>query len=142
MTLYLSPYRRMTSLLDTMDRMFDESFARRTRLEGETLALDVQALDDEFVITTAVPGFKAEDVTVNVLEDSVTITAEHKDEREEKQNGYLLRELRNGRFARRLTLPAAVDASKVEARLSDGILTLHLPRAESAKVKVIKVKAK
>ncbi len=142
MSLYLTPYRPTTSLRAAMDRLFDESFVRPLFEERYALAMDVQAKDDEFVLTAAAPGFQADELDISVLEEVVTIKAEHKQAVEQKDENYLLRELRYGAFSRSVTLPAPVDAARVEAHLADGLLTLHLPRAESAKIKTIKVKAK
>ncbi len=142
MSLFLTPYRPMTSLREAMDRLFETSFVPALREENWTLPLDVQAREDEFVLTASVPGFKAEEIEISVQEDSVSLRAERKSERTEKQNGYLLREIRGGSFARQITLPAPVEAGKVEAGLENGLLTVRLPKAESAKVKTITVKAK
>jgi len=142
MSLFLTPYRPMNSLRDAMDRLFETSFVPGFREENWALPLDVQAKEDEFVLTASVPGFKAEEIEISVQEDSVSLKAERKSERTEKKNGYLLREIRSGSFARQITLPAPVEAGKVEAGLENGLLTVRLPKAESAKVKTIMVKAK
>ena len=81
------------------------------------------------------PGLKADDLTINILEDVVTVEGEIKQD----ENEYLLRELPSGSFRRSLRLPAPVDADKAEAKIADGVLTLTLPKAESARPKKIKV---
>jgi len=53
-----------------------------------------------------------------------------------------LRELPGGSFRRTLRLPAPVDSAKVEAKIADGVLTLRLPKAESARPKTIKIASK
>lgn len=102
------------------------------------LAVNVQGTDDEFVLSALVPGLKAEDLNIQVLEDVVTIEGEYKQDDTE----YLMRELPHGTFRRSLRLPAPVDASKADARIQEGVLTLRLPKAESSKPRTIKVAAK
>jgi HSP20 family molecular chaperone IbpA len=85
-----------------------------------------------------VTGLKAEDLNIQILEDVVTLEGEFKSDESE----YLLRELPHGSFRRSLQLPAAVDAEKVEAKIVDGLLTLRLPKAETARPKKIKIAEK
>ncbi|MBM3153316.1 MAG: Hsp20/alpha crystallin family protein, partial [Chloroflexi bacterium] len=58
------------------------------------------------------------------------------------ENEYLMRELPHGSFRRSLRLSTPVEAGKAEARITDGLLTLRLPKAESARPKTIKVSVK
>jgi HSP20 family protein len=112
-------------------RMTDESIEHR-------LAANVRDEEDAFVLTSLVPGLKAEDLTINILEDVVTIEGEIKQD----ENEYLMRELPVGNFRRALRLPAAVNSDKAEAKITDGVLTLRLPKAESARPKKIKIAVK
>ncbi len=141
MTFYISPYRRMTALRQAMDRMLDESLAEAAPAEHEMLLIaDVKASDDEFTITALVPGLAAEDLNIEVLKNTVTIRGEFKG-REDEQARYLARELPTGRFSRVITLPVAVDATKTEASLKNGVLTLRAPKAEAHRPKAIHISA-
>jgi HSP20 family protein len=111
-------------------------YARRA--EGRSLAVDVREEDEAFVLTARVPGLRAEDLNIQVLEDIVRIEGEFKAD----ESDYVLRELPSGAFRRSLRLPAPLQAEKVEARIADGVLTLRLPKAESARPKTIKVAAR
>ena len=102
------------------------------------LAVNVADDNDAYILTALVPGLKAEDVNIQVLEDVVTIEGKLAD----SDNEYLLRELPSGSFRRELRLPAPLDAEHVEARIADGILTVRLPKAESARPRTIKIVAK
>jgi HSP20 family protein len=106
--------------------------------------LDVRVDSDEYVITAAVPGLKAEDLHVEILDDVLTLRAEiQPDEVEENGKGdYLLREITHGEFSRSLRLPDPTDASKAEAKIEDGLLTVRVPKAEEARPKEIKVKVR
>ena len=103
-----------------------------------SLAVDVREEDDAYILNALVPGLKADDLNIQVLDDVVTIEGEFKADESE----YLMRELPHGSFNRSLRLPAALDASKAEARITDGVLTLRLVKAESARPRTIKVAAK
>lgn len=103
-----------------------------------TLAANVRDEEDAFVLTALVPDLTAEQVNISVLEDVVRIEGEYPQD----ENQYILRELPAGSFHRTLRLPAPVDSAKVEARIADGVLTLRLPKAESARPKTIKIQSK
>ncbi len=105
------------------------------RQPARYLAINVREENDAYLLTALVPGLKAEDLHIRVLEDVVTIEGNFPQD----ENEYLLRELPEGSFQRELRLPSELDADKVEAAIADGILTLKLPKAESARPKTIKV---
>lgn len=102
------------------------------------LPVNVHDEGEAFVLTASTPGLRAEDLKIQVLEDVVLIEGEFGTD----ENEFLLHELPQGSFRRELRLPATLEADKVEARIADGILTLRLPKAESARPKTIKVSAK
>jgi len=103
-----------------------------------SLSVDLQEKDDSYILTAIVPGLKASDLNIQVLEDVVTIEGEFKGE----DNEFLVRELPHGSFRRSLRLPAALDAEKAEAKISNGLLSLTLPKAESARPKTVKINVK
>lgn len=101
--------------------------------------LRINARDDgdAFVLTAPVPGLKAEDLKIQVLDDVLSIEGEMPADETE----YLLQEIPGGAFRREIRLPAALQADKVEARIVDGILTLRLPKSDAARPRTIKVAA-
>ncbi len=112
--------------------------AAQQAVRPSAMALNVRDDNDAFVLTALVPGLKAEDLTIQVLEDVVSIEGAIP----EAEGEYLLQELPSGAFRRELRLPAALDANNVEAKIADGVLSIRLPKAESARPKSIKVIAK
>ncbi len=139
MTYYVTPYRRMAAMRNAMNRWFEDGVIDRTTNEREMLlAVDVKTADDAYDITALVPGLSAEDVDIEVLNDTVTIRGEFKNDGNE-QDKYLVSELPDGRFSRVITLPTETDSSKVEASIKNGVLSLHIPKAEAARPKSIKV---
>ena len=131
MTFYIQPYqyhhmsRRMAAMNGGSSR---EHF----------LSVNVRDEQDTFVLSALVPGLKADDLNIQVLEDVIHIEGEFQAGDDE----YLLRELPNGSFRRSLRMPTEIDSEKVEAKITDGVLTLRLPKAESARPKKIKISAK
>jgi HSP20 family protein len=126
MTFYLHsyPYRRV---------------ARRWAENNEqTLSVNVREEEEAYILSALVPGLQADDLHIQVLEDVVRIQGQYQAD----QNSYLLNELPHGTFTRSLRLPAAIEADHVEANITDGVLTLRLPKAESARPKQIKVTSK
>ena len=139
MTFYVTPYRRMAAMRHAMNHWFEDSMANNTPNEREMLlAVDVKAGDESYDITALVPGLDAADLDIEVLNNTVTIRGEFKAS-DEDQTKYMVCELPNGRFSRVITLPSATDASKVEASIKNGVLFLHIPKAEEDRPKSIKV---
>lgn len=141
MTYYVTPYRRMNAMRNAMNHWFEDSIADHISTEREMLlAVDVKTGDESYDITALVPGLEADDLDIEVLNDTVTIRGEFKDG-DEDQTKYLVSELPNGRFSRVITLPTSTDASKVDASIKNGVLFLHIPKAEADRPKAIKVKS-
>jgi HSP20 family protein len=138
------PFREMITLREAMDRLFEESLVRPTmapRGAGGTLAVDVWETGDAFVISASVPGLMSDDLNINVIGDTVTISGEVNEEVKE-EGSYIYRERRFGPFSRTLTLPVPLNPDKATAIIENGVLTLTLPKAETAKPKAIEVKTK
>jgi len=138
MTIYINPIRRNARrrMMDELMRDWDEDYAPEL-----TFPIDVKADKDSFIIKALLPGVKSEDLDIQIVNEIVTIAGELKAERDESAS-YLLAERPSGKFHRVLTLPTPLDASKVEADLENGILTLLVPKAEEAKPHTIKIKQK
>ena len=131
MTFYIQPYpyRRLSRRMAAMN-----GGSSREHL----LNVNVRDEEDTFVLSALVPGLKADDLNIQVLEDVIRIEGEFQANEED----YLLRELPNGSFHRTLRMPTEIDADKVEAKITDGVLTLRLPKTESARPRKIKIAAK
>lgn len=140
MTMYISPYRRLANLRETMDKLWDESMRENTPAEREmTLAVDVRANEDEFVVRAMVPGLEADNLDIEILKNTVAIRGEFKSEAGEEEPKFIACELPEGRFSRMISLPTEIDPTKAEANLKNGVLTLRVPKAEAHKPKSIKI---
>lgn len=141
MTFYVAPYRRMAAMRHAMNHWYNESLANHEPSEREMLlAVDVEAGDDAYDITALVPGLDAQDLEIEVLNNTVTIRGEFKSG-DNDQTKYLMSELPCGRFGRVITLPTTTDAEHVEATIKNGVLSLRIPKAEVDRPKTIKVKS-
>lgn len=135
--MFLTPYSRIVRRR-AFPRMYTQAVLNEVESEV-SFPIDVMAEEDAYVVTALLPGAAAEDVNIQIDNETLTIQGEIKDHRQEGEN-YLLRERPTGRFVRMLTLPAPLDSNQAEASFSDGVLTLRIPKAESARPRTIKVK--
>jgi HSP20 family protein len=104
--------------------------------------VDVREDADHIYVEAELPGFKKEEVDINLENQTLTISAEHKESTEQKPTDkaeWLLRERRYSRFQRSFTLPPTVDANSVNAKLNDGVLTVTLNKREETKPRRINV---
>ena len=141
------PFTELMSLRQAMDRLFDDSFVRRSHIlstlsEAGTPTLDGYQTATDVVVKATLPGLKPEDVSIDITGETLTIKGESKAEQEVKEEDYLYQERRYGAFSRSVALPSGLKSDKAEATMENGLLTLTIPEAEEVKPKVIKVKAK
>lgn len=131
-------------LRETVDRLIDESFRPLRMLRGyEEIApfpIDVYQTEDEVVVKASLPGVDIQDVDISITGDVLTIKGEMKEEKEVKEENFILKEMRRGSFSRSINLPPNLEPDKAEAEFEKGILTIRIPRRE--KPKTIKVKTK
>ena len=107
---------------------------------GHDLALDVEEKPDAFIVQANLPGISLDDVSVNIHEDVLTITAETTAEQRDEDSRMLMRERRYGKFSRSLRFPTTLDGNAVEANFESGVLSITLPKAEHVKPRQIPVK--
>jgi HSP20 family protein len=138
MTLYYTnPNAVMEARRQRMARMLEEAF------NGErvmTFPVDLVESDDAYTLKAILPGLKTDDVTIELDKGILTISGEYKADEDEAQ--HLVNEFPRGRFARSFELADAIVVDKIEASMSDGVLTVHLPKAEESKPRTIKINAK
>jgi HSP20 family protein len=106
---------------------------------GWSPLVDIEEQDDAYLIEAELPGVKTEDVDVEVIGHELMINGELK---ETERKGVLRKRMRPaGRFDYRVALPESVAADKVEAKLSDGVLAIRVPKVETATRKHIQIKS-
>jgi len=133
------PERELGLYRTALDEWFDTLFGRWPILFEEgwmtRFGLDVEETDETVIVRADAPGFEAGDFVIEVRDDVLRIAADRKEEAEGKAPT-IERTMR-----REVTLPAAVNAEKVEAKYRNGVLELRLPKAEPVKTRKIEVKA-
>ncbi len=103
--------------------------------------INVWEAGDNFYAEAEVPGLGMDDLEVFVVGNELTIKGRWNAERDDDQRVFHRRERQRGAFTRVLTLPVDLDAEKVNAVLKDGVLTVTLPKAETARTRKIAVKS-
>lgn len=125
-------------------RDFDEFFREMTPTQNAALvpAADVIETDKAIEIHLDVPGFTPEQIDVKLEANTLTISAEKKDEKttEDKERGFIRRERSVGSMKRSFTLPTTLDGTKPEASYKHGVLVVTLPKREEVQPRSLKVK--
>jgi len=141
-----SPLRDLSNLENRLERLFGLSFpSRNGEKEAMTVSqwtplVDISEDANEYLVKAELPELKKEDVKVSVENGELTISGERKSEKEEKGKKFHRIERSYGSFLRSFTLPESVSGERVVAEFKDGLLTVHLPKDEKAKPKLIEVK--
>ena len=142
----LDPFEDLEDFQREMNRLFNVTLQRPLKAgNGGSLwapAVDIVDEKDQIKVKAELPGMKREEIEVNLENDILTIKGEKKEEKEIKEKDFVRSERYYGAFHRSFSLPASVDASKVNASYKDGVLEITLPKKEGAKPKQIKVDIK
>jgi len=130
--------------MESFHREFDTALSRifgggdGGQIRWSPFGVDVREDADHIYVEAELPGFKKDDVDITLENQTLTISAERKEETE-KKGDYLLNERRYQRFLRSFTLPPTVDEKKVDAKLNDGVLSITLNKREETKPRKIQV---
>jgi HSP20 family protein len=137
-----NPFREIERVQNWLSRWPDEEyFEGRLWPTKFELPIDVVETEKGYELKASTPGYKPEEIQVEVKDNLVTIRGEMKEqEKEEKKDNYIYRERRSGSFYRQIRLPYAVDSPKVEAQLVDGVLKLDLPKTTEPAMTKIPIK--
>ena len=132
----------LTSLRTEMDRLFEDFFVPAPFARDwatSSPAVDVDETPEGYVLRADLPGVSAKDVKVTVHGDTLTLRGERKRE-EKKSEGSMHRIERSyGEFERSFTLGVPVKADQVKASYRDGVLEIHVPKADEARPREIEV---
>jgi HSP20 family protein len=133
-------YARPNALFD-WDGMLDNFFTDTPVWNTRAPAVDVREKDDEYLMEVELPGLTDKDIELNVEDNILTLSSKKEESKEEKKNGYLIRERRDHEFARTFVLPAEVDREKIKAEFKNGLLVVNIPKKPEAKPRRIDVKS-
>lgn len=141
----------VAALRSDMNRLFDRftsgSFPSLPHLFGPgtsegaiLLDIDVRDSGKEIIIETELPGVEEEDLSVSILNGTLTIKGEKKFEHDEEKENYQRMERYYGSFQRSMSLPDSIDDEKIEAKLDRGVLTVRLAKRPEAVKEERKIK--
>lgn len=120
------------------DNFFNDNWLS---LDSAYPKVDVKEEDKQYILEADLPGFTEKDIDVKVENDILTISSAKKQEKEEKKDGYLIRERRSSSVFRSFVLPNDVDRNKIKAAFTNGLLKLTLAKKEGTEARKIEVKA-
>ncbi len=137
------PLTRFRQELDSlMDEFFSSRFGELSPLVGwepgrpSPWEFGWEEKDDEYLLSAEIPGFEPEEIEVKLSGNVLTVRAEHKEEKSDKEGATY----RYGEFYRTMTLPPGIDTDKIDARYHSGVLEVHLPKSEEFQGRRIEVK--
>ncbi|TDO94746.1 HSP20 family protein [Halanaerobium saccharolyticum] len=119
---------------DPFNNLVSDFFGDVMDFAGRSFRADIKESDEEYTIEAEMPGMKKEDINLEINDDYLTISAEHQEEKEEKNEDYIRRERRQGRYARSFYFEN-VNQDDIKAEYNDGVLKVHLPKEEKTPVK-------
>jgi len=145
----VSPFHRTATLRDTLDSLFQQAltgplatpseFEASRLAEGSLPALDLYEDKDALIVAVELPGMKKEDIAISLEDGVLSVSGERKQGSKHESAVACRCERVLGHFERRVSLPGKVDAGKIKAAYTDGVLTVTLPKAEEAKPKQIQI---
>lgn len=136
-----SIWREMDQLQREMNRLFNQYTVPGRRVAPSYPAVNVWFNEEGLLVSAEMPGVQAEDLDINVQRDNLTISGALGGDELPEGARYHRKERSSGQFSRTIQMPFAVDPEKVEARFENGVLMIHMPRAEADKPKKITIKS-
>lgn len=127
-------WSNMDRAFDNFRRDLEKSFASFPAVHAlfpniKSVSCDIIDEGDKYLIKLEMPGVKKDEINLNVSDNSIEISAQHKEEEEEKKKNYLRKERSEVSYYRTLPLPEKVLSDKTQAKLTDGILNVAIPKA-------------
>ena len=142
----LDPFRELEEMERRFATLFGRVPARRVDGREETMTVfewaplvDIVENEHEYLIKAELPEVKREEVKVTVQDGTLTIAGERTIEKEEKDKKYHRIERAYGHFARSFALPEDADPTRIRAEFKDGVLNVHVAKAEHARPKRVEV---
>lgn len=128
--------------LEEIDRFFEDFPVMPSSRFGWNPAMDIFEKNGNVIGRINLPGVNPEKISILVDEDTLRVSGEMEEEKEEEGKQYYRKEIRKGSFSRFVRLPKEVDSSKVKAEYKDGILRITMPVVADQKGRGVKIKVK
>jgi HSP20 family protein len=139
-----SPFADFDSVRREMLRLLDSAAGAGDTFgdvgAGVFPPMNITQDNDNFYVRAEVPGIKPNELSISAVRNRLSLAGKREIQREHERVSYHRKERAEGSFNRTVTLPTEIDADKVDAKYTDGILTLTLPKSEEAKPRQIKVR--
>lgn len=132
-------YTRPTELFD-WNRMLDSFFDDAPVWNTQTPAVDVKEEEKRYLMEVELPGLTDKDIELKVEDNILTLSSKKEESKEQKKDGYLLRERRSAEFCRTFVLPQDADRAEVKAEFKNGLLVVDIPKKPEAQPRKIDVK--
>jgi len=132
-------YTRPTELFD-WNRMLDSFFDDVPVWNTRTPAVDVKEEETRYLMEVELPGLTEKDIELKVEDNILTLSSKKEESKEEKKNGYLLRERRSAEFSRTFVLPNDTDRAEIKAEFKNGLLMVSVPKKPEAQPRKIDVR--
>ncbi|MFL5780273.1 MAG: Hsp20/alpha crystallin family protein [Thermoleophilaceae bacterium] len=137
MTLLMKPEPFSSEINRLFNTLFDDG-----RLQQRWVpAMDLVESDEQFVLRADLPGLSEDDVSIEIRDNTLTISGERKSEFEQKERGWYRVERSTGAFSRSLALPEGIDAGAVSAEFDKGVLEVRIPKPEQRKPRRVEIRA-
>jgi len=133
-------YPTYMPLRSIFDDFFTPSIWETSFTSQSITSADIWEEKDDIYVKMALPGVKKEDIKISIMEDSINISGQTKNEEESnKEKKYYYRSMESS-FEQSFNLPTKIQLEKTEAEFKDGVLTVKLPKADAVKPKEIEIK--
>jgi len=127
---------------DYLSRFFDGSYFRTPTVSSAAGRSNIIENENEYIIEVAVPGFKKDDINIDLDDGILSISSEVETSSEDKNDGYFRKEFSKVSFIRSFRIPDDVKIDKADASMSDGILSIKFPKTEEKKTKKLQISIK
>ena len=136
----LDPFREAAAVHNELSRLMNGLFEGNGRAAQSWVpTLDVWETDDELVYAFDLPGVPQDEISVEVEDGTLTVSAEREQSKEISQERYHRFERRFGSFTRTVGLPQGITEDAIKASYKDGVLEIHIPKPEQVKPKKIQI---
>ena len=143
---YSDPILELQSRMNRMlDSFFEEpiaNLAAHSPRSNYLPSIDFSETEKEFTLSADLPGMEEKDIEISLSKNILTIRGNREEVKEEEGRQYHRIERSSGSFYREIQLPEGIDEEMVEAKFKNGVLTIHLPKSESAVIKHKKIPIK
>ncbi len=140
---FLNPWREINRLQRSLENFMNENLLEEMEPLPSQIswrpACDIDETDSHYLVSFDLPGVSRDSIKIECRDHQLVVSGERSGETRRAEEGSITRERYSGSFMRSFQLPTAVKAEQVQANLTDGVLRIAIPKAESAQRKQISI---